>query len=72
MKLYLQTIISTFPEKKKLRPSGVVLAWGVLITQATKFLEHLPDKYLLDAFLDKFKFVIKPQGKFIVLGPNLR
>jgi SAM-dependent methyltransferase len=45
---------------------------GVDIVFTSNFLEHLPDKYTLDAFLDKVKVVLKPHGKFIVLGPNLR
>ena len=45
---------------------------GVDVVFTSNFLEHLPDKYTLDAFLNKVKVVLKPHGKFIVLGPNLR
>jgi SAM-dependent methyltransferase len=38
----------------------------------SNFLEHLPDKNMLDAFLDQVKVVLKPNGKYIILGPNLR
>lgn len=45
---------------------------GVDTVFTSNFLEHLPDKSTLDSFLDKVKVFLKPHGKFIVLGPNLR
>jgi SAM-dependent methyltransferase len=38
----------------------------------SNFLEHLPDKQTLDLFLDQVKLALKPNGKYIILGPNLR
>jgi len=38
----------------------------------SNFLEHLPDKKTLDAFLDQVLIALKPGGKYIILGPNLR
>jgi SAM-dependent methyltransferase len=38
----------------------------------SNFLEHLPDKKTLDLFLDQVLIVLKPGGKYLILGPNLR
>lgn len=38
----------------------------------SNFLEHLPDKKTLDQFLVQVKTVLKPGGRYIILGPNLR
>ena len=38
----------------------------------SNFLEHLPDKKTLDQFLVQVKMVLKPGGRYIILGPNLR
>ena len=38
----------------------------------SNFLEHLPNKDTLDVFLDQVKLSLKPGGKYIILGPNLR
>jgi SAM-dependent methyltransferase len=38
----------------------------------SNFLEHLPNKYVLDEFLDQVLIALKPGGKYIILGPNLR
>lgn len=38
----------------------------------SNFLEHLPDKHVLDEFLDQVLIALKPGGKYIILGPNLR
>lgn len=42
------------------------------IVFTSNFLEHLPNKKILDLFLDEVKKSLKPGGKFIILGPNLR
>jgi SAM-dependent methyltransferase len=42
------------------------------IVFTSNFLEHLPDKKTLDVFLQQVKTVLKPGGKYIILGPNLR
>ena len=38
----------------------------------SNFLEHLPDKKTLNLFLEQVSGVLKPGGKYIILGPNLR
>jgi len=38
----------------------------------SNFLEHLPDKKTLNTFLDSVMNCLKADGKYIVLGPNLR
>ena len=38
----------------------------------SNFLEHLPDKPALDGFLDQVIRVLKPGGRYLILGPNLR
>ena len=43
---------------------------NVLFT--SNFLEHLPDKATLDNFLEQVMLVLKPGGRFMILGPNLR
>jgi len=45
---------------------------GVDVVFTSNFLEHLPNKKTLDSFLDEVKAVLKPSGKYIILGPNLR
>lgn len=43
---------------------------NVLFT--SNFLEHLPDKTTLNSFLNQVLMVLKPGGRYIILGPNLR
>lgn len=38
----------------------------------SNFLEHLPDKKALEEFLDGVWKSLKPGGRYIILGPNLR
>ena len=38
----------------------------------SNFLEHLPDKKTLEQFLDEVMRALKPGGRYLVLGPNLR
>jgi len=38
----------------------------------SNFLEHLPDKKTLDLFLDQVMLALKPGGRYLILGPNLR
>src|SRR5690606_25122539 len=38
----------------------------------SNFLEHLPDKPTLDLFLDQVMLALKPGGRYLILGPNLR
>lgn len=42
------------------------------IVFTSNFLEHLPDKHVLDKFLDQVRITLKPGGKYLILGPNLR
>ena len=42
------------------------------IVFTSNFLEHLPDKNTLDIFLDQVLMALKPGGKYLILGPNLR
>ena len=51
-------------------PAVVQGAADVVFT--SNFLEHLPDKRALDAFLDGVITALKPGGRYIILGPNLR
>ncbi len=38
----------------------------------SNFLEHLPDKAALEALLEQLATVLRPGGRFMVMGPNLR
>jgi SAM-dependent methyltransferase len=38
----------------------------------SNFLEHLPDKATLDVLLDQIQLALKPGGRYLILGPNLR
>ena len=38
----------------------------------SNFLEHLPDKKVLEKLLDQCMIALKPGGRLIILGPNLR
>lgn len=38
----------------------------------SNFLEHLPDKIALNKFLDEVISILKPGGRYMILGPNLR
>jgi SAM-dependent methyltransferase len=42
------------------------------IVFTSNFLEHLPDKAVLDIFLEQVFAALKPGGKYLILGPNLR
>lgn len=42
------------------------------IVFTSNFLEHLPNKGALDEFLDQVRLALRPTGKYIILGPNLR
>lgn len=39
---------------------------------SSNFLEHLPNKKTLDIFLEQVLLSLKTDGKYIILGPNLR
>ena len=38
----------------------------------SNFLEHLPDKAACDVVLEEVHRILKPGGKFMILGPNIR
>lgn len=38
----------------------------------SNFLEHLPDKATLDEFLRQVRVALRPGGRYLILGPNLR
>ena len=42
------------------------------IVFTSNFLEHLPSKKKLDSFLTDVFITLKPGGKYIILGPNIR
>lgn len=42
------------------------------IAFTSNFLEHLPDKAALDKLINEVLLALKPGGKFIIMGPNLR
>lgn len=51
---------------------GLLIVEEADIIFTSNFLEHLPDKKTLDVFLDQVMIALKPGGKYIILGPNLR
>jgi SAM-dependent methyltransferase len=51
---------------------GSVVSGSADIVFTSNFLEHLPDKKTLDLFLDQVLISLKPGGKYLILGPNLR
>lgn len=51
---------------------GSVIKEDADIVFTSNFLEHLPNKNVLDQFLDQVLLALKPGGKYIILGPNLR
>lgn len=53
------------------RLSDIVKAEADIVF-TSNFLEHLPDKKVLDTLLDQVMISLKPGGKFLILGPNLR
>lgn len=42
------------------------------IVFTSNFLEHLPDKATLEKVIDQAAHILKPGGRFLILGPNLR
>lgn len=51
---------------------GSVVAGRADVVFTSNFLEHLPDKKTLDLFLDQVSIALRPGGKYLILGPNLR
>jgi len=51
---------------------GSVVDGNADVVFTSNFLEHLPDKPTLDDFLLQVLLALKPGGRYIILGPNLR
>lgn len=51
---------------------SAVITGGADVVFTSNFLEHLPNKNVMDIFLDQVQIALKPGGKYIILGPNLR
>lgn len=49
-----------------------VVTGGADAVFTSNFLEHLPDKHVLDLFLDEVHLALRPGGRYLILGPNLR
>lgn len=51
---------------------GKVIDGKADLVFTSNFLEHLPDKKTFDIFLDQVLLALKPGGRYMILGPNLR
>jgi ubiquinone/menaquinone biosynthesis C-methylase UbiE len=51
---------------------GVIADATMDVVFTSNFLEHLPDKTALGLVLAEVRRVLKPNGRFLVLGPNIR
>ncbi|KAB0637201.1 class I SAM-dependent methyltransferase [Burkholderia stagnalis] len=51
---------------------GELVAGQADLLFTSNFLEHLPDKATLDTFLGSVRRALKPGGRYLILGPNLR
>jgi SAM-dependent methyltransferase len=51
---------------------GPLLAGKVDVVFTSNFLEHLPGKENLELLLDQVLEALKPGGRFLIMGPNLR
>jgi SAM-dependent methyltransferase len=49
-----------------------VINEGIDVAFVSNFLEHLPDKNAVRIFMDKVFDLLNHNGKFIILGPNIR
>lgn len=45
---------------------------GADVIFTSNFLEHLPDKNMLNLFFDSVMEALKPGGSYLILGPNIR
>jgi SAM-dependent methyltransferase len=57
---------------RKATELGTVVNGSADVLFTSNFLEHLPDKATFDMFLDQVMIALKPGGKYMILGPNLR
>ena len=51
---------------------GEVVKAEADVVFTSNFLEHLPDKKALEQLLGQVSAALKPGGRFLILGPNLR
>ncbi len=51
---------------------GRILNGGADVVFTSNFLEHLPDKAALEELLEQVLVALRPGGRFLVMGPNLR
>jgi SAM-dependent methyltransferase len=51
---------------------GGVLEGRADVIFTSNFLEHLPDKQTLELLIDQVLMALKPGGRLMVMGPNLR
>lgn len=51
---------------------GAQFEQQVNVIFTSNFLEHLPDKPALELLLDQVLLALKPGGRFLIMGPNLR
>jgi SAM-dependent methyltransferase len=51
---------------------GPSLAGQADVVFNSNFLEHLPDKPTLEIVLDQVRQALKPGGRYLIMGPNLR
>jgi SAM-dependent methyltransferase len=49
-----------------------IAAGSIDVVFASNFLEHLPDKTALSAVFVEVARVLRPGGRFLILGPNIR
>jgi SAM-dependent methyltransferase len=54
------------------RNLATILRTKVDIVFTSNFLEHLPDKKALIGFLDQVREILNPNGRYMIMGPNLR
>lgn len=57
---------------RKATELAAVVPGGADVVMTSNFLEHLPDKPTLETFLDQVLLALKPGGRYLILGPNLR
>lgn len=51
---------------------GAIVEREADVVFTSNLLEHLPDKKALEQFLDNVLQALKPGGRYLILGPNLR
>lgn len=59
-------------EQEDVRTLGSLVNGQADVVFTSNFLEHLPDKAALEVLLLEVLTALKPGGRFLVMGPNLR